>query len=85
MLDDMDKDTLFYEYYRQWVEIYKNGAIREAIMSKYIMTQRWVERLAPKLKVSEMTRTTYQQLLNDYAKEHERQTKNHYKRQDPKG
>lgn len=74
MLDTMDKDTLFYEYYRQWVEIYKNGAIREATMSKYLMTQRWVERLAPKLKVSEMTRTTYQQLLNDYAKEHERQT-----------
>ena len=22
MLDDMDKDTLFYEYYKQWVEVY---------------------------------------------------------------
>lgn len=38
------------------------------------MTQRWVEKLVPKLKVSEMTGTTYQQLLNDYAKEYERQT-----------
>lgn len=51
MLDTMDKDTLFYEYYRQWVEIYKNGAIREATMSKYLMARRWVERLALKLKV----------------------------------
>ena len=51
MLDDMDKDTLFYEYYKQWVEVYKNGAIREATMSKYLMTQKWVEKLAPKLKV----------------------------------
>ena len=74
MLDDMDKDTLFYEYYKQWVEVYKNGAIREATMSKYLMTQKWVEKLVPKLKISEMTRTMYQQLLNDYAKEHERQT-----------
>ena len=74
MLNDMDKDTLFYEYYKQWVEVYKQGAIREATMSKYLMTQKWVEKLVPELKVSEMTRTVYQQLLNDYAKEHERQT-----------
>lgn len=74
MLNDMDKDTLFYEYYKQWVEVYKQGAIREATMSKYLMTQRWVEKLVPELRVSEMTRTVYQQLLNNYAKEHERQT-----------
>lgn len=74
MLEDMDKDTLFYEYYKQWVEVYKNGAIREATMAKYLMTQKWVEKLVPELKVSEMTRNIYQQLLNDYAKEHERQT-----------
>ena len=44
MLEDMDKDTLFYEYYKQWVELYKNGAIREATMAKYLMTQKWVEK-----------------------------------------
>ena len=38
------------------------------------ITQKWVEKLVPDLKVSELTRTMYQQLLNDYAKEHERQT-----------
>ena len=38
------------------------------------MTQRWVEKLVPELRVSELTRTAYQQLLNDYAREHERQT-----------
>ena len=43
-------------------------------MSKYLMTHKWVERLAPQLRVSELTRTAYQQLLNDYASEHERQT-----------
>ena len=43
-------------------------------MAKYLMTQRWVEKLVPELRVSELTRTVYQQLLNDYAKEHERQT-----------
>ena len=43
-------------------------------MSKYLMTQKWVERLAPNLKISELTRTACQKLLNDYAKDHERQT-----------
>ena len=49
--------------------MYKKDAIREATMSKYIMTQKWLEKLVPELKVSELSRTAYQQLLNDYAKE----------------
>lgn len=74
MLEDVNNTTLFCDYYRQWIDVYKKGAIRDATMSKYLMTQKWVVRLAPKLNVSELTRTVYQQLLNDYAKEHERQT-----------
>lgn len=70
----MDKSALFYEYYAQWIEVYKKGAIREATLAKYLMTQKWVEKLIPTVKISELTRTVYQQLLNDYAKEHERQT-----------
>ena len=38
------------------------------------MTYKWVKRLVPDLRVSELNRTAYQKLLNDYAKEHERQT-----------
>lgn len=74
MLREMNKSSLFFEYYRQWVDVYKRGAIREATMSKYLMTHKWVEKLAPDLKISELTRTMYQQLLNDYAQYHERQT-----------
>ena len=74
MQNDMDKTQFFCEYYKQWIEIYKRGAIREATMAKYLMTQKWLEKLIPELKVEELTRTAYQQLLNDYAKEHERQT-----------
>lgn len=70
----MNSTDLFCDYYKKWIEIYKKDAIREATMAKYQMTQKWVEKLAPDMKVSELTRTTYQQLLNNYAKEHERQT-----------
>lgn len=74
MQSDMNKTQLFYEYYKQWVDVYKKGAIREATMAKYLMTQKWVETLAPDLLISDLTRTAYQQLLNDYALNHERQT-----------
>ena len=70
MLKDIDKTSLFCEYYKLWVDVYKKDAIRDATMAKYLMTQKWVEKLVPDLKVSELTRTSYQQLLNEYAKEH---------------
>lgn len=38
------------------------------------MTYQWIIKLAPKLKLFELNRITYQQLLNDYATCHERQT-----------
>lgn len=72
MLNDTYNNELFCNYYAQWIEVYKRGAIRDATMAKYLMTQKWVEKLVPELKVSQLTRTVYQQLLNDYAKEHER-------------
>lgn len=74
MLKDMDKTLLFCEYYAQWIEVYKKGAIRDATLNKYLMSQKWVEKLLPNVTIAEITRTVYQQLLNDYAKEHERQT-----------
>lgn len=74
MLKDVDKTSLFCEYYKLWVDVYKKDAIRDATMAKYLMTQKWLEKLVPDLKISELTRTSYQQLLNEYAKEHERQT-----------
>ena len=43
-------------------------------MDKYKMTLSWIKKLAPDLRLCDMTRVTYQQLLNDYAACHERQT-----------
>lgn len=67
-------NTLFCDYYSQWVKVYKEGAIREVTMDKYRLTQSWLERLIPDLRLCDLTRITYQQLINDYAEHHERQT-----------
>ncbi len=74
MLNEIKKTDLFSEYYARWITVYKQGAIRKVTMDKYLMTQQWVEKLVPTLKVCDMTRIIYQELLNNYAVYHERQT-----------
>lgn len=74
MSKDKKKQELFCEYYVRWIDVYKNGAVREVTMNKYRMTHRWLTRLVPELTMAELDRIEYQKLLNDYAKTHERQT-----------
>jgi len=74
MLNEIKKSDLFCEYYAKWIVVYKKGAIRKVTMDKYLMTFNWLEKLIPNLKICDLTRIAYQQLLNDYASYHERQT-----------
>lgn len=69
-----NKKELFSAYFERWIGIYKEGAIRKVTMQKYKLSLSWVKRLAPKLRLNDIDRISYQQLLNDYAKDHERQT-----------
>lgn len=68
------KTDSFCSYYKHWIRTYKEGAIRQVTMDKYLLTASWLERLLPDLPLCELTRSAYQQLLNDYAVYHERQT-----------
>ena len=74
MVKTIEKTTLLHEYYTHWVHVYKEGAVRNVTMAKYHQTQIWLEKICPNLIVSELTRITYQKLLNNYAEYHERQT-----------
>lgn len=74
MMNQVQGPELFSQYYARWIKMYKEGAIRNVTLQKYTMTQMWLEKLAPHLLTCELTRANYQQLLNDYAEKHERQT-----------
>ena len=65
---------LFCSYFERWIKVYKDGAIRAVTLKKYMLSLSWLKKIAPKLRMFELTRVSYQQLLNDYAKTHERQT-----------
>ena len=74
MLHKMKDTDLFCDYYFKWITVYKRGAIREVTLSKYLMTHQWLEKLIPTLRIQDLNRISYQELLNGYAMEHERQT-----------
>lgn len=74
MLNTNRETDLFCTYYSQWIRVYKEGAVRKVTMDKYRMALTWLQRLVPDLKLKDVTRASYQQLLNEYAQTHEKQT-----------
>ncbi len=74
MLSRIQETELFYTYYSQWIKVYKEGAVRKVTMAKYRMALTWLQRLAPDIKLRDVTRVSYQQILNEYAETHEKQT-----------
>lgn len=74
MLKEITATDSFYEYYAKWIDVYKKGAIRKVTLDKYLMSLAWVKRLMPELRLCDLNRITYQQLINEYAIYHERQT-----------
>lgn len=64
----------FHEYFSEWIELYKHGAVRPVTYQKYLMTLRRLTEFAPSLKVCELNKRSYQTLINDYAETHEKQT-----------
>ena len=73
-MKQVNKNTLLVDYYEQWINVYKEGAIRNVTMKKYRLTLLWLKKIAPKLKLCKLDRIEYQNILNTYALEHERQT-----------
>lgn len=68
------RHSLFSDYYKDWVEVYKDGSIRPITLAKYREALSWVQKIAPRLRVNQISRTSYQDLLNRYAENHEKAT-----------
>ena len=70
MLEINRSNEILHVYYKRWISIYKEGAVRAVTMKKYNMTHKWLTILAPNLRLCDLSRVVYQQ----YAQSHERQT-----------
>lgn len=74
MLKTINSNDRFCDYYEQWIKMYKEGAVRPVTLKKYYMAHRWLCRIIPDTPLKDINRTIYQEVINAYAKEHERQT-----------
>lgn len=70
----MRKNILLHNYFKNWIEVYKVGAVSKRTLEKYWLSHRHLKNIAPDLRLSQINRLTYQKILNEYAKTHERAT-----------
>lgn len=74
MTREQKREQKLVDYYKDWMETYKKDVVRKVTYKKYIGTLNSLEKIVPDLKMSELTRASYQNILNIYAKEHEKTT-----------
>lgn len=68
------KDDLLADYFEAWIELYKKGSVRRVTLEKYLNNLKQIQRIAPNVKLKDVNRKVYQQILNAYALTHEKQT-----------
>lgn len=68
------REQLFVDYYKEWMEKYKKDVVREVTYIKYKTTLSWLRKLAPDVTMRQLTKSEYQNILNRYALEHEKTT-----------
>lgn len=74
MATNINTDKTLCDYFEEWIKVYKECAVRTITLRKYHMALSWLRKIVPELKVSELNRTKYQEIINAYAVHHERQT-----------
>ena len=51
MMKKGQSSILLHEYFKQWIFLYKKGAVRDVTMRKYLMTLKHLQHLAPETKL----------------------------------
>lgn len=67
-------EKLFYEYFDEWVDNYKAGTVAQVTLEKYKNNTRRIRELAPDMKMGDLNRSSYQNLINKFAETHEETT-----------
>lgn len=70
------KRILFYNYFEDWINIYKVGAVSERTIDKYWLAHRHLKKLAPDLELGQITRIEYQKIINEFAEKSRKSNNN---------
>lgn len=74
MNSDNINELKLHQYFSEWVEIYKVNAVKKVTLNKYRTTEKRLKEIVPELRIVQLNKRTYQEILNKYAETHERQT-----------
>lgn len=61
-----NSDILFADYFEEWYELYKSN-LRPSSFKNYVINGKQLKRYGGNLKLSDVNRSTYQKLLDDFA------------------
>ncbi|MEG2368752.1 MAG: site-specific integrase [Raoultibacter sp.] len=67
-------DKLLADFFAEWAEASKRPVVTKITFGKYLNAEKSIRRIAPSLRMSAMSKSAYQELLNAYGKDHERTT-----------
>ena len=56
MLNELSGNDLFCTYYKEWIYVYTENAVRQVTLNKYHLALAWIERPTPYMKLSELDR-----------------------------
>ena len=62
------------DYFAEWTDTYRKGAVRESTLKKYDYVHRQLSIIAPNVRMCDLDRMEYQKILNEFAKTHEKTT-----------
>lgn len=68
------RNTKFYLYYETWIHLYKKDLVARVTLKKYKIAKQWIQDNYPDLKVKDMDRNAYQDMLNKYGETRELRT-----------
>lgn len=66
-IGEIDNDLTFYDYYADWLEIYKFHKLAPVTIQEYRYTLRQIKDWLGETRLSDMTRPRYQKFLNDFT------------------
>ena len=70
----MKSELMLDQYFKTWIETYKEPVVAHATYVKYRNTLKQIRRFFGETPISRITATSYQQSLNQYAKTHSKLT-----------
>jgi len=62
------------QYFKTWIETYKEPIVAHATYIKYLNTLKQIKKYFGETALSQITATSYQQILNEYSKTHSKLT-----------